>query len=289
MVDVGQILVNSLVTSSLYLLAGTGLTLTYGLSRFPNFAYAEFITVGAFCGLLFLAQPDGFFLFALVVGFLVAAVVSASSYSLVFRPLVDRKTSLIHLMVASIALGYVLRHSIGEGWGWATQSYQLLWPVYNIGHVRITLLWIILIATAVLTAVVLHFFLTRTRTGKAIRAIASNPDLASVTGINKQKVVLLTWSFGAGLAAMAGIFRAADTRLSPMLGWDILLPIFAITILGGIGSFYGLIIAAVILGLAENFGVVLLSGAGLSTEYRMAIAFLILIGVLIIRPKGLAR
>ncbi|MBE0466307.1 MAG: branched-chain amino acid ABC transporter permease [Candidatus Desulforudis sp.] len=289
MIDTGQILVNSLVTSSLYLLAGTGLTLTYGLSRFPNFAYAEFITIGAYCGLFFLAKPGGFFLLALVLGFLIAALVGASSYSLVFRPLVERKTSLIHLMVASIALGYVLRHSIGEGWGWATKSYQLMWPVYNIGHVRITLLWIILIATAVLAAVVLHFFLTRTRTGKAIRAIASNPDLASVTGINKQRVILLTWSFGAGLAAMAGVFRAADTRLSPMLGWDILLPIFAITMLGGIGSFYGLIVAALILGLAENFGVVLLSGIGLSTEYRMAIAFLILIGVLVIRPKGLAR
>lgn len=289
MIDTGQILVNSLVTSSLYLLAGTGLTLTYGLSRFPNFAYAEFITVGAYCGLIFLAKPEGFFLLALILGFLVAAVVSASAYSLIFRPLVERQTSLIHLMVASIALGYVIRHSIGEGWGWATKAYQLMWPVYNIGHVRITLLWIILIATAVLTAVVLHFVLTRTRTGKAIRAIASNPDLASITGINKQRVILLTWFFGAGLAAMAGIFRAADTRLSPMLGWDILLPIFAITLLGGIGSFYGLIIAALILGLAENFGVVFLSGVGLSTEYRMTIAFLILIGVLIVRPKGLAR
>jgi branched-subunit amino acid ABC-type transport system permease component len=192
-------------------------------------------------------------------------------------------------MVASIALGYVLRHSMGESWGWSAQAYQIMWPVYNIGNVRITGLWIILIATAVLTAVALHFFLTRTRAGKAIRAIASNPDLASVTGINRQKVVLLTWFFGAGLAGVAGVFRAADTRLFPMLGWDILLPIFAVTILGGIGSFYGLIIAALLLGLAENFGVVLLSGLGLSTEYRMAIAFLILIGVLIIRPKGLAR
>mgnify|MGYP000109072981 CR=1 FL=1 len=289
MFDIGQILVNSVVTSSLYLLAGTGLTLTYGLSRFPNFAYAEFITLGAFCGLFFLAKPDGVFFLALIVAFLVAGFVSASSYTLVFRPLVERKTSLIHLMVASIALGYVLRHSMGESWGWSAQAYQIMWPVYNIGNVRITGLWIILIATAVLTAVALHFFLTRTRAGKAIRAIASNPDLASVTGINRQKVVLLTWFFGAGLAGVAGVFRAADTRLFPMLGWDILLPIFAVTILGGIGSFYGLIIAALLLGLAENFGVVLLSGLGLSTEYRMAIAFLILIGVLIIRPKGLAR
>jgi branched-subunit amino acid ABC-type transport system permease component len=288
-IDTGQILVNSLVTSSLYLLAGTGLTLTFGLSRFPNFAYAELITVGAFCGLLFLAQPGGVFVLALVGAFLVAGLVSASSYSLVFQPLAERKTSLIHLMVASIALGYVLRHTIGEIWGWSAQAYQLMWTVYTIGTVRISSLWIIMIATAVLTAVVLHFFLTRTRTGKAIRAVASNPELASVTGINKQKVILLTWFFGAGLAAVAGVFRAADTRLFPMLGWDILLPIFAVTILGGIGSFYGLIIAALLLGLAENFGVVLLSSIGLSTEYRMAIAFLILITVLIVRPKGLAR
>lgn len=289
MVDVGQILVNSMVTASLYLLAGAGLTLTYGLSRFPNFAYAEFITLGAFLGYFFLAKPGGIFVLALVAAFLGAGLISAASYTLVFRPLTERKTSLIHLMVASIALGYVLRHSIGEGWGWASLSYRAMWPVYSIGSVRITLLWILLIATAVVVAVALHFLLTRTRTGKAIRAIASNPDLASVTGINKKKVILLTWFFGAGLAGMAGVFRAADTRLFPMLGWDILLPIFAITILGGIGSFYGLIIAALILGLAENFGVVLLSSLGLSTEYRMAIAFLILIVVLIFRPRGLVR
>jgi branched-subunit amino acid ABC-type transport system permease component len=289
MIDVGQVLVNSLVTSSIYILAGAGLTLTFGLSRFPNFAYAEFVTIGAFVGFLFLAQPDGAFVLALVAAFLIAGLVGASSYSLVFRPLVERKTSLIHLMIASVALGYVLRHSVGEVWGWSALSYHTIWTVYTIGTVRITSLWIIIVVTAVLTTLALHFFLTRTKTGKAIRAIACNPELATVTGINKQKVILLVWFAGGGLAALAGVFRAADTRLFPMLGWEILLPLFAVVILGGIGNFYGLIIAALIIGLVENFGVILLLSMGLSSEYRMAIAFLILIAVLIIRPKGLAR
>lgn len=291
-IDFGQVILNSLVTSSIYLLAATGLTLTFGLSRFPNLSYAEFVTVGAFMGFPFFALPGGgiaTFILALAVAFIGGGLVSAASYSLVFRPLVERKSSLVHMMVASVALGFVLRHTMGEIWGWGAKAYQLTWPVYSIGSVRVTLLWLIIIVTAVTTATVLHLILTRTRTGKAIRAIASNPDLASVTGINKQKIALLTWTFGAGLAAMAGVFRAADTRLFPMLGFELLLPMFAVVILGGIGSFYGLIIAAMIVGFAENFGVVFLSAVGLSTEYRMAIAFVILITVLIFKPRGLFR
>ncbi|WP_049757156.1 branched-chain amino acid ABC transporter permease [Ammonifex degensii] len=121
----------------------------------------------------------------------------------------------------------------------------------------------------------------------AIRAIATNPDLARVSGINLERVILFTWFLGAALAGVAGVFRAADTQLYPMMGWDILLPVFAAVVLGGIGSFYGLIIASYLLGLAENLGVVFLQAVGLSTEYRMAIAFLVLILVLIFRPRGL--
>ncbi|MEW5919933.1 MAG: branched-chain amino acid ABC transporter permease [Bacillota bacterium] len=285
----GQILVNSLVTASLYLLAATGLTLTFGLSRFPNFAYAEFVTAGAFIGFLILQNPDGNILTALLLSFFGVGLISMLSYSVVFRPLVARSTNLIYLMISSIALGYVLRHTIGEIWGWRTQSYQQLWQVYQIGDLRITFLWIIMFVTALCAGIILHLFLTRSRLGKAIRAIANNPDLAAVTGINKQKIILLTWFFGAGLAGTAGVFRAAATRVVPMLGWDILLPMFAVTVLGGIGNFYGLIVAALILGFAENFGVVFLTGIGLSNEYRMAIAFVILIVILVFRPKGLAR
>ncbi|HCJ79528.1 MAG TPA: hypothetical protein DHV84_06045 [Desulfotomaculum sp.] len=289
MVDLSQVFLNSLVTGSLYLLAGTGLTLTYGLSRFPNFAYAEFITLGGFIGYVLVEQKNTPFLLAFLVAFIVAGLISALAYGLIFQPLVRRKASLIHLMVASIGLGYILRYGIGEIWGWSALSFTISWPLYDVNTVRITGLWLWLIFTAVILGLVLHALLTGTKIGKAIRGIATNPELALVSGVNVERVIFFTWFIGAGLAAAAGIFRGADARLTPMLGWDILLPIFAASVLGGIGNFYGLIIAAYILGLAENFGVIFLTVVGLSTEYRMAIAFLILIIVLLVKPQGLGK
>jgi len=134
----------------------------------------------------------------------------------------------------------------------------------------------------------MHFVLVRTKIGKAIRATSSNPELALASGINVSRVVWITWFIGAGLAAIAGIFRTADTQIWPMTGWDIILPMFAVAILGGSGNFYGSIVAAFVIGMAENFGVVALISLGLSTEYRVAIAFLILIITLIVKPQGLA-
>jgi branched-subunit amino acid ABC-type transport system permease component len=134
----------------------------------------------------------------------------------------------------------------------------------------------------------LHFFLMYTKMGKAIRASSSNPDLALASGINVDRVIWVTWFIGAGLAAIAGIFRGADTQIWPMTGWDIILPIFAVAILGGIGNFYGAIAASFIIGLAENIGVVGLMALGVSTTYRIGIAFLILIVTLIVKPEGLA-
>jgi branched-subunit amino acid ABC-type transport system permease component len=135
----------------------------------------------------------------------------------------------------------------------------------------------------------MHLLLTRTKTGKAIRGISTNPELALASGININRITLLTWTGGAALAGVAGLFWGAMAALSPLLGWAMILPVFAVTILGGIGSFYGALVAACILGLAENIGVVVLTQLGLSTEYRMAIAFIILIITLILRPTGLTR
>ncbi|MGO0122768.1 branched-chain amino acid ABC transporter permease [Desulfothermobacter acidiphilus] len=282
-----QLLLNSLITGSIYLLAGTGLTLTYGLSRFPNFAYAEFITLGGFAAYALLQRSPENFGASLVLAFVVTGLVSVLSYLLIFSPLTKRHTPLIPLMVASIGLGYVLRYTMGEIWSWSTIGYPLLWASYNWGGVRLTSLWLCLIITALLVALSMHLFFSYTKVGMAVRAIATNPDLALVSGINTERVILFTWFLGAALAGIAGVFRAADTQLYPMMGWDILLPIFAAVVLGGIGSFYGLLIASYLMGLAENLGVVLLQALGLSTEYRMAIAFLVLILVLIFRPRGL--
>lgn len=284
-----QILFNSCVSGSLYLIAAVGLTLTYGLSRFPNFAHAEFMALGAYVGYAIAEQLGLPFQLTFIAAFLASGTLGFLSYRGVFQPLYRRGATIIHLMIASIALGFIVRHTIGEIWGWAPLSFSARWSYYDVGDVRMTSIWLWLIFAAVATAVLMHFVLSRTKIGKAIRATSSNPELALSSGIDIKRVTWFTWFVGAGLAGLAGMFRASATRLYPLLGWDILLPTFAVTILGGIGSFYGVIAAAYIIGLVENIGVTLLAMAGISTEYRMAIAFAILIVTLLIRPQGLSR
>ena len=284
-----QVLFNSCVTGSLYLISAVALTLVYGLCRFPNFAHAEFMAFGAYMG-YFVAEQLGLgFPFSFIVAFLASGALGVLSYKGVFQPLAKRGASIIHLMIASIALGFIVRHSVGEIWGWAPLAFRVVWTSFDVGMLRVTGIWLWLILAALVTGVIMHLMLVKTKIGKAIRATSSNPELALSSGINIDRVALTTWFIGAALAGVAGLFRAAGTRLSPLLGWDILLPTFAVTILGGIGSFYGAIAAAFIIGLVENVGVVILVSLGLSTEYRMAIAFVILIVTLILRPQGLSR
>lgn len=284
-----QILINSAVTGSLYLISAISLTLVYGLAKFPNFAHAEIMSLGGFIGFWITEQLGAPLPLAFLGAFIMAGIAGFLSYRLIFKPLSDKGASLIHLMVASMALGFILRHTEGEIWGFAPLTFSIVWPVYTIGSLTVSLDWILLIITAICVGIALHFMLTRTKIGKAIRATASNPKLALSSGINTTRVLVITWFVSAGLAGIAGLFRGVETRVSPYLGWDILLPTFAVAMLGGIGSFYGAMVAAVIIGLAENIGVVLLANAGLSTDYRMAIPFVILIVVLIFRPQGLAK
>jgi branched-subunit amino acid ABC-type transport system permease component len=287
-VNWAQVFFNSAITGSLYLIGAVGLTLTYGLSRFPNFAHAEFITLGAYIGYLVAEQAGLGLPLALVAAFLVTGIVGLLCYRGIFQPLAKKGASIIHLMVASIALGFILRYSIGAAWTWKPLYFTATWSSYDIGPLRITGLWLWLILTAVALAILMHFILVKTKVGKAIRATSSNPELALASGINVDRVILITWFIGAGLAAIAGIFRGADTQIWPLTGWSIILPMFAVAILGGIGNFYGAIAAAFIIGLAENIGVVGLVAVGLSTSYRIGIAFIILIVTLIVKPEGLA-
>ncbi|MBA7473602.1 High-affinity branched-chain amino acid transport system permease protein LivH [subsurface metagenome] len=283
-----QVLFNSAITGSLYLVGAVGLTLTYGLSKFPNFAHAEFITLGAFTGYLVAEQLGLGWPLALLVAFLFNGLVGFLCYRGIFQPLAKRGASIIHLMVASIALGFILRHSIGAIWTWKPLYFTATWSAFDFGPLRVTGLWLWLIFAALALSLAMHLLLMNTKTGKAIRASASNPELALASGINVDRVIWITWFIGAGLAAIAGIFRGADTQIWPMTGWDIILPIFAVVILGGIGNFYGAIAAAFIIGLVENIGVVGLIALGLSTQYRIGIVFLILIITLIVKPEGLA-
>ncbi|MBM3118078.1 MAG: hypothetical protein FJ006_00745 [Chloroflexi bacterium] len=137
-VNWAQVFFNSAVTGNLYLIGAVGLTLTYGLSRFPNFAHAEFISLGAFIGYLVAEQLGLGFLAALVVAFLVTGTIGVLCYCGIFQPLAEGGASIIHLMVASIALGFVLRYSLGALWGWKPSYFTTTWSSFEIGPLRVT-------------------------------------------------------------------------------------------------------------------------------------------------------
>ena len=129
-----------------------------------------------------------------------------------------------------------------------------------------------------------HLFLKMTRMGKAMRAMSDNVDLARVSGIDSERVVIWTWVIGGALAAAAGVLLALDTRLNPQLGWNVLLPVFAATIVGGIGRVYGAIAGGMFIGIATE-----LSTAVILPAYKPAVAFTLMVLVLILRPRGLVR
>ncbi|MEM2686557.1 MAG: branched-chain amino acid ABC transporter permease [Candidatus Bathyarchaeia archaeon] len=282
-----QVLMNSIIWGCMYMLATVGLSLSYGLSRFPNFAHAEYITFGAYMAFLFLVIFHLDIYLAVCLAVVLSALMGGLSYLLLFKPLKSRGASLVHLMVSSIGLGFLIRHFLMQVFGGGIQSFKIVWPTITIGPIVTTPLLLAILIVALVVAFMLHMMLTKTKLGKAIRAVADNPELAAASGIDLDKVSLFTWCLGAALAGFSGIFLAMRSSLVPLLGWKVLLQTFAITLLGGVGSFYGVLIASFILGLSENVGVVILTWLGLSADYRSAVAFIVLVATLILKPEGL--
>ncbi|AEF95939.1 branched-chain amino acid ABC transporter permease [Methanotorris igneus] len=285
--DIAQILVDTVVLGSVYVLVAVGLTMTYGLLKFANFAHAEFITFGAYVGLVAVTMLNLGLVGGGILAFILTGLLGILGYLLVFKPLQKRGANSVELMIASIGVGLIIRHILQQIFGAPMKTYGIVRHIYEIGSVRITNLEILEIICAFAFIIIFHIILHKTKLGKAMRAVSNNPSLAMASGINVDKIILWVWFIGAGAAGLGGMLFAANTRVIPTFGWEILLPVFAVVVLGGIGSVYGTFLAAFIIALAENIGVVLLSELGLSTGYRPAVAFIILILVLLIRPQGL--
>lgn len=282
-----QIFFNGLITGSIYFLAALGLSLTYSLLNFPNISHAEFLAFGAYAAYISLELIGNNFLLAIIVAFILTGLLGIFSYLIVFKPLSKRGSTSMHLAIASLGYGLFLRYSMYQIYGRESLTYKIWFNAFNIGPLRVTSLWILTILTSLILVFLLHLFLKKTLIGKAMRALSNNQILAMVCGIDKEKILLLVWFIGAGLAGIGGVFRAGDTRITPILGWDLMIPIFAVVILGGIKNLYAIIASAYIIGLVENFSIILLTMFNLSTEYKVIIAFIILIAILLFKPYGL--
>ncbi len=282
-----QLIINSVVTGSIYVLIAIGLTMVYRVLKFANFSHAELVTFGGYMAYVVNVSLGMNLFYGALAAFFLTGALGIATDRLVFKRLRNKGSNVISMMIASIGIGLVVRQVIQEIWGPNQVWYDLETQTFEIFGGSITQMQVYIILISISLILILHFMFTKTKLGKAMRGVSDNPQLAMASGIDTEKILLWVWFIGGGLAGIGGVFRGADTRLVPLLGWEMILSAFAVVILGGIGSFYGAILAAYILGFAENFGVSILSDLSISTGYRPAISFMILIIVLILRPSGI--
>jgi branched-subunit amino acid ABC-type transport system permease component len=286
---------DALLLGSLYTMMALGLTLTYKITKIPNFAHAEYVTLGAYVTVVTVDATGGgpIAIVAFPLAFAASAVSALTVDEIVFKPLFRRGASPVHLLVASIGAGLVLRYIVtiyADLADLLTAKANLSAQVIVfVAGAAITTLHVTIVPTVAAIVVVLHLLFTRTRIGKGMRAMASNYDLARVSGIGTDAIRRLTWILAGGLAGLAGGFWAVYNPIFTETGWRALLFIFAASILGGLTSFYGTIAGGYIVAVAENFGISLLNRAfGVDVGFQPMIALAIIIAVLLIRPSGFA-
>jgi len=293
-----QHVADGILSGAIIALGAIGLSLTMRILRFANFAHSELLTWGAYSALVFvgffaamddvLGGPLGplSFGWALVVATVLAGGLTAALAlildKLVFARLSDRAGHMT-LVFASFGIALLVRNVIVMGFGpdpfYYTNELQI---AVRVGGVRVTPDQIFVLCLTAVLVVLLHLFMTRSRTGINMRAVAENPPLARVSGVDVDAVIRWTWIIGASGAAVAGVLYGLTVQLRPELGFSLILPLFAAAILGGTGSLYGAVVGGLIVGLSENLSVMVIPAS-----YKPAIPFLLILAILYFRPQGI--
>jgi branched-chain amino acid transport system permease protein len=296
-----QYFVNGLVFSSIIVLGSVGLSIVYSIADFANFAHGDTMTVGAYGALValptlsgvggeLLGLPLGFY-GALLVGMALAATVAVATELVVYRPL---DTDAIGMLITSIGVAFVYRAVLQAAFGTDFRSYGVTrsGPIPEIEAalgVTITERAAVMVVCAVVLVVALHVLLQHTTLGRKMRAMSDNAELARVSGIRTDRVLLATWVVGAALAGAGGVFLGLYSQIDPRIGFDLLLVVFAAVILGGIGSVYGAMAGGLAIGMVHEFTPVLSQvGIPIGTDYATAVAFIIMVVILLVRPSGIA-
>jgi branched-subunit amino acid ABC-type transport system permease component len=284
-------LLPGLVLGSIYALGAIGVSMIFGILRFAHFAHGDIMTLGGYLALSVVMALGVSPLLALPFAMIGTVVICFGIDRFFYKPFRDKST--IVLVIASFGIALMVRSAIMVIWGVEIESYSvgISRPLIFFDSIRIAERHIWIIALTIVLMLAVHWMLTRTRIGKAMRAVSDSPELARLAGISTERVVKATWVVGGGLAAAAGVFIGWDTQLQSTMGWNLLLPIFAATILGGIGRPYGAMVGGLIIGLAEELAAFPWIGDEplLSPGYKTGIAFAIMVVMLIWRPSGLFR
>lgn len=280
MTDVIQLILNGLMTGSILAIPAIGLTALFAVLRFTNFALASHMTIGAYAGWVanhYLHWP---MLPALAAAFAVAGLVGLLTDEYVLKPL--RKTGFITTAIGSIALTIALENLVRFVFGNQMRGFDLpLMRDWRFGELRVSPQQVENLAVAAAVMAALFAFLTMTRTGKAMRAVADNPMLAAIKGVDADKVARLVSTLAMGLAGVGGMLIGLDATIDPLIGFKTILSIFAAAVVGGLGSIPGAVVGALLIGVGEE-----LSLLALGPAYRTAVGFLAILVILTFRPRG---
>jgi branched-chain amino acid transport system permease protein/neutral amino acid transport system permease protein len=277
---VAQYALYGLVSASMLALPASALTLVYGLLHYPNFAIAELVMVGAYVAISLEAAGVPLPVAVGGAGVLVGVLAVALDQGL-FRRV--RRYGPLPPLLMSIGVMFILQNAVRFVAGNRMQAFDLpvLRPIEVLG-LRVGLYQVVMVAVSAILLAGGHLLLARTRVGKAIRATADNPEVALASGIDAERVARIVWLATGLLAGVAGGLLAMETVVSPLMGWNLLLPVFAVAVLGGLGSLSGALVGALIVGLAQEWSTLLLPAT-----YKNLVAFAILSGILLWRPSGL--
>jgi branched-subunit amino acid ABC-type transport system permease component len=284
-----QLFANGLVTGSVIALGAVGVSIVYGMLRLVNFAYGDYMTFGAFVGVLFNVTLGLPIVPAALLAMAATAVLSVTLDVALWRPLRRRRAGFMSLFLVSVGLALVIRYVIYLVAGPQPRTYAVdPYKVYVLGSVRLSGAQGIAIVVAAVAIVLVGLLIGRTGVGRMMRAVADDLPLAAVAGVRTQRVITAAWILSGLLAGLAGVLAGlVQTSFDPQLGFSLLLPIFAAVVLGGIGSAYGALVGGLTLGLAMELSTWPELAGGVNPTYKPVVAFGALVLVLLLRPQGL--
>lgn len=274
-----------LVVASVLALAAVGLSLQFGITNYVNFAYGDFMAVGAYVAWTVNNGPWHLDIWlAMVIGAVSVGILAVLLNRFLLAPFARRFQKLFYVLIVTFGLSLILLNIVSSIWGDEVRRYAIAnQDPFHVGPFLFTSQQLVVIGIAILAMVLLHFMLTTTRLGKSMRAMSDNTSLAMTSGIDTHRITTLTWFLSGCLAGLAGtILGITQASITPGSGETFLFVIFAAVIVGGIGSIYGAIIGAVIIGLATELSALLIDAS-----YKLDIAFVILILALLFMPNGL--
>jgi neutral amino acid transport system permease protein len=272
MLEVLQSTIDGIAVGSIIALAAVGLTLTYGILRLANFAHGDILTLGAYLAFLANTTLKLNIVVSIAFGSIISIGLVLICEKILWQPLRAKKATSTTMMIVSIGLALVIRNAIVLVWGAKPQKYDLpTFPAIKIFDLAITQNKMVVIAAAIAVIAGLYYLLQNTKIGKAMRAVADNPELAKVAGINVNAVIISTWVIAGGMTAFGG------------------------SMYGLIGNPYGAIAGALIVGISQEVATTCPVALGelqkycIGTEYKLGVGLVIMVLVLLFKPQGLFK